>query len=139
MALNRTMAREAVFTLLFETEFKKSETREDIFALSSENREIEEDAYVRRTYFGVCEHLEELDELINRHAKGWKTSRISRVSRSIIRLCVYELLYCDDIPANVSINEAIELCKRFDAESARAFVNGVLNAVKNEIAAKEHE
>lgn len=136
MALNRTMAREAVFTLLFETEFKQSEAREDIFDLSSENREIEADEYVRRTYFGVCEHLGELDELINRHAKGWKTSRISRVSRSIIRLCVYELLYCDDIPANVSINEAIELCKRFDAESARAFVNGVLNAVKNEIAAK---
>ena len=136
MALNRTMAREAVFTLLFETEFKQSEAREDIFDLSSENREIEADEYVRRTYFGVCEHLGERDELINRHAKGWKTSRISRVSRSIIRLCVYELLYCDDIPANVSINEAIELCKRFDAESARAFVNGVLNAVKNEIAAK---
>ena len=136
MALNRTMAREAVFTLLFETEFKQSEAREDIFDLSSENREIEADEYVRRTYFGVCEHLGELDELINRHPKGWKTSRISRVSRSIIRLCVYELLYCDDIPANVSINEAIELCKRFDAESARAFVNGVLNAVKNEIAAK---
>ena len=136
MALNRTMAREAVFTLLFEPEFKQNEAREDIFDLSSENREIEADEYVRRTYFGVCEHLGELDELINRHAKGWKTSRISRVSRSIIRLCVYELLYCDDIPANVSINEAIELCKRFDAESARAFVNGVLNAVKNEIAAK---
>ena len=139
MALNRIKAREAVFTLLFETEFKQSEAREEIFTLSSENREIEADEYVRRAYFGVCEHLDELDELINRHAKGWKTSRISRVSRSIIRLCVYELLYCDDIPANVSINEAIELCKRFDAESARAFVNGVLNAVKNEVAAKEHE
>ena len=139
MALNRTMAREAVFSLLFETEFKQSEQRADIFALSSENREIEEDAYIRDAYFGVCEHLEEIDALINRHARGWKTSRISRVSRSIIRLCVFELLYCEDIPANVSINEAIELCKKFDEESARAFVNGVLNAVKNEIEGKGND
>ena len=139
MALNRTMAREAVFTLLFETEFKQNEAKEDIFALSSDNREIEQDEYVSNTYFGVCEKLDEIDALINKHAKGWKTSRISRVSRSIIRLCVYELLYCTDIPANVSINEAIELCKRFDEESARAFVNGVLNAVKNDIEQKENE
>ena len=139
MALNRTMAREAVFTLLFETEFKQNEAKEDIFALSSDNREIEQDEYVSSTYFGVCEKLDEIDALINKHAKGWKTSRISRVSRSIIRLCVYELLYCTDIPANVSINEAIELCKRFDEESARAFVNGVLNAVKNDIEQKENE
>ena len=131
MALNRTMAREAVFTLLFETEFKQNESREDIFALSSDTREIERDEYVSSTYFGVCEKLEEIDALINKHAKGWKTSRISRVSRSIIRLCVYELLYCDDIPANVSINEAIELSKSYDDEKAYSFVNGVLNRVKD--------
>ena len=80
--------------------------------------------------------VEELDELINRHAHGWKTSRISKVSRSILRLATFEMLYCEDIPLNVSINEGIELCKEFDEEKAKAFVNGVLNGVKEEIEGK---
>lgn len=133
MALNRREAREAVFELLFETEFRKDEDVDTIFMTSMENREIEEDPYIRSTYFGVCEHLEEIDDLINRYSNGWKTTRISRVSRSIIRLCVYEMLYCKDIPRNASINEAVELCKKYDEEKARPFLNGVLNAVKNEI------
>ena len=133
MSINRREAREAVFELLFETEFKHDEDVAEIYALSSENREIAEDEYIRNTYFGVCEHKEEIDALINRHAKGWKTNRISRVSRSILRLCTYEFLYCKEIPVSVSINEAVELSKKYDQEQARAFVNGVLNSVKDEI------
>jgi len=133
MAINRREAREAVFGLLFETEFRTEEAREEIYATSLADREIEENDYIRGTYFGVCEHLDEIDELINKHSRGWKTTRISRVSRSLLRLCVYEMLYCDDIPCNVSLNEAIELCKTFDDENARPFVNGVLNSIKNEI------
>ena len=132
--MNRHDAREAVFELLFETEFRADENREEIFAISTENREIPEDPYIRNAYFGVSEHLDEIDELINKCAKGWKTSRISKVSRSVLRLCVYEMLYCrDEIPESVSINEAVELCKKFDEEKARPFVNGVLNSIKNEI------
>ncbi len=138
MAINRREAREAVFELLFETEFRADEQKEEIFATSSENREIAPDDYIRTAYFGVQEHLEEIDELINRFAKGWKTNRISKVSRSILRLCVYEMLYCKDIPEGVSINEAVELCKKFDEEKARAFINGVLNSVKNEITGAEN-
>ena len=138
MAINRREAREAVFELLFETEFRADEQKEEIFATSSENREIAPDDYIRTAYFGVQEHLEEIDELINRFAKGWKTNRISKVSRSILRLCVYEMLYCKDIPESVSINEAVELCKKFDEEKARAFINGVLNSVKNEITGAEN-
>ena len=131
--MNRHEAREAVFLLLFETEFRKEEGAEAIFASAMENREIEEDAYVRDTYLGTLAHEQELDELINRHSNGWKTSRISRVSRSIIRLCTYEMLYCDEIPESVSLNEAVELCKKYDEEKARPFLNGVLNGVKTEI------
>ena len=133
MAMNRREAREAVFHLLFETEFRQEEPKEDIFATSVAHREIEENEYIRGVYFGVWEHLDELDALINKHAHGWKTTRISRVSRSILRLCVYEMMYCKDIPHNVSLNEAIELSKTFDDENARPFVNGVLNGVKNEL------
>ena len=133
MEMNRKEARKAVFELLFETEFRKDETTQEIFASSGENRELPEDDYIKTAYFGVLEHLEQIDELLNRHAKGWKTSRISRVSRSILRLCTFEMLYMTEIPETVSLNEAIELCKEFDEEKARPFVNGVLNSVKNEI------
>ena len=76
-------------------------------------------------------HIDEIDALIGRFAKGWKTNRLSRVSRAILRLGTYELKYAKGVPAVVAINEAVELTKRFDEPRARAFVNGVLNAVKN--------
>ena len=136
--MNRTEAREAVFGLLFETEFRAEETAEDIFTSSTENREIEVNDYIRATYFGVLEHVEEIDALIARHARGWKVTRIAPVTRSILRLCVYEMLFCKDIPENVSLNEAIELCKKFDDEKARAFLNGVLNGAKDEILASRN-
>ena len=132
--MNRHEAREAVFELLFETEFRLDERKEDILAISTEHREIAPDPYVQEAYLGVYEHLEEIDALINKHAKGWKTSRLSKVSRSILRLSVYEMLYLrEQIPESVSLNEAVELCKKFDEEKARPFLNGVLNSIKNEI------
>ena len=137
----RQLAREAVFGLLFETEYHdgEAETPEAILERAALSRDVKADnAYIRSTYFGACEHMEELDELIGRHAKGWRTGRLSRVSRAIIRLGVYEMKYRDDIPNAIAINEAVELSKRYDAPKARAFINGVLNAVKDELE-NEHE
>ena len=128
----RKQAREEVFRLLYETEFHEGESPEDIWSRAVEVREINtEDAYLRRTYFGVMEHLTEIDELIGSYAKGWKTRRLSRVSRAVLRLGTYEVAFAKNIPAAVAINEAVELSKRFDEPRARAFVNGVLNAVKD--------
>lgn len=131
--MTRKEAREAVFQLLFETEFRGEEDPCQILALSEESREIAMNAYVREVYFGVLEHREEIDEMIVRHSNGWKPARISPVSRSAIRLCIYEMLYREDIPSAVSLNEAIELVKKYDDEKMRAFVNGLLNGAKNEI------
>ena len=131
--LTRKEAREEAFRLLFETEFQKDASPEEVYALAKEDREFGENAYVKTVYFGVCEHLEEIDEIIMRHSNGWKTSRITPVSRSVIRLCIYEMLYMEDIPNAVSLNEAIELVKQFDDQKMKAFVNGLLNGAKNEI------
>ena len=137
--MTRKEAREEAFRLLFETEFQSGEDLRDIYALSSEDREISENAYVKAVYFGVHEHLEEIDAIIMRHSKGWKISRITPVSRSAIRLCIYEMLYMKDIPTAVSLNEAIELVKQFDDPKMKAFVNGLLNGAKNEIEAGQAE
>ena len=131
--MTRKEAREEAFRLLFETEFRADEAPAEIFALSEENREVADNAYIKSVYFGVREHLEKIDAIIERHSNGWKPSRISPVTRSAARLCIYEMLYMDDIPTAVSLNEAIELVKTFDDGKMKAFVNGLLNGAKNEI------
>ena len=131
--MTRKEQREAAFELLFEREFRLEESAEEIFALSTENRDIDaiKEKYIKNTFFGVVEHQDEIDELITNASNGWKVSRLSNATRSAIRLCVYEMKYCEDIPSTVSINEALELVKKFDDPKSRAFTNGVLNNIKN--------
>ncbi len=133
--ISRREAREILAGLLFETEFKSDEDINAVYALALEARELPTDEYIRRGYFGVYDNLERIDTLIGKHSAGWRTERMTRMSRSLLRLCVYEMLF-EEIPYSVSINEAVELCKRFDDERARPFVNGILNSVKNELEAK---
>ena len=135
--MTRRQAREELINLLFETEFRSDESAEAIFATSCENREIADDEYLRRAYFAIIENLEKIDATIGKHAHGWKTSRLGRVSRAVLRMGVYELLFETDIPATVTINEAVELVKALDDEKARPFVNGVLNSVKDSIGAQK--
>lgn len=135
--LKRREAREIVIGLLFESEFRADEGYEEIFASSSEEREIPEEPYIKNAYYKIFEHQTEIDERIGRHAHGWKTNRMTKLSRSILRLAVYEMLFEEAIPYSVTINEAVELTKKFDEEKARPFVNGILNSVKNELEAEQ--
>ena len=131
--LKRREARELILGLLFESEFRTDESYVEIYATSAEERLIPEDSFVKNAYYTISEQKEQVDELIGKHANGWKTSRLSKMSRSILRLAVYEMLYEKEIPYSVSINEAVELTKLYDDPKARAFVNGVLNSVKNSL------
>lgn len=127
--MNRRESREKVFELLYETEFHKDADVCEVYSVSCENRELTENKYIKAAFFGVCDNKEELDGIIFKHAVGWKPERINKVSKTILRLALYEMIYMDDIPENVSINEALELAKKFDDDNARPFINGVLNAV----------
>ena len=130
----RRAAREAVLTLLFETEYHEEDTPEAIFARAAEARDIDpKDRIIRKEYYAIMEKLSVIDNLLGRHAKGWRTDRLSRVSRAILRLGAYEVVFAEKIPAPVAINEAVELAKKYDDPKARAFINGVLNAVKKEL------
>lgn len=134
--MSRREAREILVGLLFETEFRLDEDVNSIFAIALEDRDIPNDDYIRNTYFAVCDNVKKIDETIGSHSNGWKPERMSKLSRSILRICVYEMLYLDDIPYSVSINEAVELTKKFDDDKARPFINGILNSVKNQLEAK---
>lgn len=135
--ISRREAREHILGLIYETEFRAEENKEVIFETSAQEREIPKDRFIKEVYFGVCDKLREIDALIAKHSLGWKTERMSRVSRAVLRLGVYELAFTEDIPSRVTINEAIELTKKYDDEKARAFVNGILNAVKDEVGEKK--
>ena len=130
--MQRKLARENAFILIFESICKKDETNEEIFNKAVEVRELEYDDYVKNVFFGSSERIDEINQATEKHFKGWKTERISPVSKAIIRLAAYEIMFMDDIPSRVSINEAIELAKKFDDEKSYSFVNGVLNAVSLE-------
>ena len=130
----RRAAREAVLTLLFETEYHEDDTPEVIFARAAEARDIDpKDRIIRKEYYAIMEKISVIDALLGRHAKGWRTDRLSRVSRAILRLGAYEVVFAEKIPAPVAINEAVELAKKYDDPKARAFINGVLNAIKKEL------
>ena len=130
--MQRKLARENAFMLIFESVCKKDETAEEIFDKATNLRGLEVDEYVKTVFFGAYENAEKLDEAMEKHFHGWKKERISPVSMAILRLGCYEIMFLSDIPAKVSINEGIELSKKFDDEKSYAFVNGVLNAVASE-------
>jgi transcription antitermination factor NusB len=87
--------------------------------------------FAKDLVLGVWRNKEDLDKLISRASKNWRIERMSRVDRNILRIAVYEVLYMGDIPPKVSIDEAVELGKRFGTEDSGAFVNGVLDCIYN--------
>lgn len=134
--MQRKIARENAFILIFESVCKTDETAQEIFEKATEIRGLEYDEYVKTVFFGAYENSTKIDEAMEKHFTGWKKSRVSSVSLAILRLGCYEIMFMDDIPARVSINEAIELSKKFDDEKSYTFINGVLNAVANEFSGK---
>jgi N utilization substance protein B len=141
--MNRKTAREIAMKLIYELDFNPERAdevidfrmSEDGFRLlSGEDKsydkppEENQREYILKIVRGVFEHLPEIDEYIEKYSIGWKFKRISRVSAAILRVCMFELLYMPDIPESSSINEAVELAKKFDADEAPAFINGVLGS-----------
>ena len=134
--MNRKTARENAFILLFEKAIKIDETYEEIFIKATEQRSLEVDDYVKSVFFGNAENEKIIDMKIEECLVGWKKDRISFVASAVIKLSTYELMFMDDIPVKVSINEAIELSKKYDEDKAYLFVNGVLNKVAESIGRK---
>ena len=134
--MNRKTARENAFILLFEKEIKSEETFEEIFLKATEERGLEVDEYVKKVFFGCFENERVIEMKIDECLVGWKKERVSYVAKAVLKLAAYELMFMEDIPVKVSINEAIELSKKYDDDKAYVFVNGVLNKVADSIGRK---
>ena len=131
--MTRRELREEIFKLLFMVEFySKEEMAEQVKSYFEDFpvKEISEKdhAYIEEKYENICAVLPEIDEKIAGAAKGWKLERIGKSDLSILRLGVYEMLYDDDIPVGVAINEAVELAKSFGENESASFINGILGS-----------
>lgn len=128
--INRRKAREYAFILLFEYKFQPEEIDiilEDFF---NEYETGEQEGYIRSVVEGVINNLDEIDTLISSYSKKWSVDRISVVCMALMRLAVYEMRFIEDIPLNVSVNEAVNLTKFYDGEESVSFVNGILGNIK---------
>ena len=128
--MTRSEMREHVFKLIFRVPFHdQNELREQIDYYFDGLTDVNEKdyEYIKNKALLVCELSDELDEKINSVSEGWPVDRIGKAELAIMRLAVYEMLYDDDIPVNVAINEAVELAKSYGSDdNAASFVNGVL-------------
>ena len=124
--------RKEAFYLLFEQIFRKDDIN-TIIEDARAARDADIGKYTRLIAAGVSEKAEELDKYIESNLRSWKMNRISKVALAIMRIAVYEMLYVEDVPVSVSINEAIELAKEFATAADGSFVNGVLGSVAKQI------
>lgn len=127
--MNRSKEREQAFILVFEKAFNPEAAIEDIFSLAIESEFMEPSDFARTLATKTVENVEEIDSKIQEFAVGWTLSRITKVSLSILRIAICEILYMDDIPVSVSINEAVELAKQYAGKEDSAFINGVLGSI----------
>lgn len=127
--MKRSEIRENIFKILFCTQFhSEQEIPVQIDSYFEELTELTEAdrAYMEEKSGRIRALLSELDEKINSVSRGWKTGRMGKAELAILRLGVYEMLYDDEIPVKVAINEAVELSKKYGGEDAPSFVNGIL-------------
>lgn len=128
--LTRRESREIAFTLLFEWSFK-DDPLDEIIENAITAREIVVDSFARGLIAKAIENREELDLLIEQYSQGWKLQRISKTALAVLRMSFCELTRFEDIPEGVSINEAVELVKKFGMDEEAAYLNGILgNFVK---------
>lgn len=127
--MTRREIREQVFKMLFRVEFYNQEEMSEQIALCEDDAcswKEKDKTYIFEKVEKISEKLEEIDAKINEVSEGWKTGRMGKVDLTLIRLAVYEMLYEEDVPAKVTINEAVELAKQYGTDNSPSFVNGVL-------------
>jgi len=128
--LGKRKVRKFAFELIFGYEFNKEETPISYYERAYDNFvcEDDEEESVKSLFFGVCQNIEKIDEIISNNLSGWKINRISKPALSIMRISVFEIVFSKLHPA-ISINEAVELAKEFCEDGAASYINGVLNNI----------
>lgn len=134
--MTRKKVREHLFVMLFRVDFHQREELEEQVSIYLEEMEHASKAAkteIQEKFYSVVDHMAEIDEQIAGKSRGWDLKRLAKADITILRLAVYEILFDDQVPTGVAINEAVELSKRYGTDKSTSFVNGVLSSI-----AKEH-
>lgn len=131
--MNRRQARKQAFLLIFQYKFQPDEIDILLDNFFEENDAGDQRTYIENAVRGVASKIEEVDKIISEYSKDWNVDRLSSVSLAVLRLGIYEILYIDDIPSVVSVNEAVTLAKEFEGEEAAPFINGIMDKIKERL------
>lgn len=131
--MNRKTARDLAFKLLYQADIQK-EDGDVVFDIAKEEYEIDDKSkeYIGNILYGVEENAETINSLISEKSESWKINRISKISLACLKLGIFEVLYCEDIPDKVAANEAVSIAKLYEGEECAKFVNGILSAIIKE-------
>ena len=133
----RRRARELAIQVLFHLEFSPDDPNKAFDLIcQSFNYQRSTRSFSKELVLGVCEKKKDLDKLLTEASKNWRLERMSRLDRSILRLATFEMLFREDIPPKVSIDEAVEVGKKFGSEDSGSFVNGILDNIYNTLLEK---
>lgn len=130
--MSRRNARKHIFNLVFQTEFNvETDIKETIETYTEEYEDFQkgESDFVSREYRGILANIESIDSYIDKYAIGWSVHRLAKTDLAILRMGVYEIVFDDEIPDAVAVNEAVELAKEFSGDKAPAFINAVLSKI----------
>ncbi len=129
----RTKARECALQILYQIDIRK-DPPEKLIAEFWDAEEIESEVrdFAEALVKGAVTNTKKIDEVISKCASNWKLSRMAVIDRNVLRLAAYELLFCEDIPPKVSINEAVDLAKKFGDMESGKFVNGILDRINKD-------
>ncbi len=133
--MGRRELREQIFKLLFRVEFNTMEEMPEQCAMFFEDQDNQtakrDEGYIKAKFEQILDKLEDIDNMLNERATGWRTDRMGKVDLTILRLAVYEISFDEEVPTGVAINEAVELAKKFGQDGSSSFINGVLARFAN--------
>ena len=135
--MTRTQEREQAFIMIFEKEFNPDVEIDELFKYAYETESFEESVFCESLVKTAFEKIEEIDAIIDKFSIGWKRTRLPKVTLAVLRLALCEILFVDSIPSSVSVNEAVELSKKYATESDASFINGILGTYLREAKSDE--
>jgi len=133
----RRRSREFALQVLYQLEITKQGALKAMVQLKENfSPEEGEDEFAKQIVLGVVERRQEIDRLIEERSENWRLDRMTIIDRNILRIAIFELLCCSEVPPKVTLNEAIDLGKRYGSEESGSFINGILDRIQNEVIRK---
>jgi N utilization substance protein B len=133
----RRKSREFALQVLYQLDITKQDVVKTLAQFQDHfSGNDERDNFMERLVMGVLDHRQEIDQLVEKYSENWRLDRMNMIDRAILRMATFELLYCKEIPPKVTLNEAIELGKRFGSKDSGSFINGILDRIQKEAVRK---